>query len=1066
MKLRSAIEERDMDMRASESNPSFATSSSTSGTSFASASTHGSLASASTYGSLRTVSSQPDSIISSSTSGSESAASQSDSLISSSTSTSAFTSTSEFTAASTSASMTFANSSTSTLTPTAPLRLTKSPNVRPIDLAPAPSSSLPTRSPLPSFSPLRPAHPPVSHQEHDQDLNHENHDQESRLYTSSPTASDTTHSQHDYNQGNITEATAETSLYLTEHESTRLSTLEQHHLGLGEDDSEGEEDGEVGIGLSLLGALAMDDDDDDEMDARTRRSDGGQGIAHGKTSGAGAIPWTKYAPSPNKNMNGMEIPGGHTHESGADREYQGDDGHHANGRHEEQIDDEAEEEVEDEEGYWDRASDIYDDYRYSRYSMASALSKRISAMPGSKRVSTMSKSPLSGNKRASKMSVMTKGSGKSVPPMPSFSPDRPSFENRPSIESRADAPSVYSRPSVYSQVDRPSIYSQADESVYSRPSFEENQRPSFESQSPSQNNHSLASQVRPPFESRPSFESQRSATESQYSEDSHSDSHSQYSRSRSDSRSSTATLSPLTTQFPQPPVSRLRGELWPGAGAIGGGSEEVEGGGGKEQQSKGEKEGEGAGDISFVSQLTNPFDSHETKELACGTQQHDPPTPNPHDNLIQTPTGSTHTNTNPNNTFPISPLLHTSFGSPHSSASELGSRVTSGYTEDDGERHGEHNDDLNVDEHITPGKEGDLRADDSFTSTTLVPSSSSGTATPISTPTPPPVTTALRPRQPSSTQPHPFARTSIFLPHPNAPKAVGAGATSGPLYARPGQQSHPVSQVPNTKSEQHPGVPNPNIPLPKPGFPHLQPASLPNTTPFSIHVLHHIRGSTSAGGIMNPRTVYGRCEPDLAAAMGPVPILFSTNPLPPLPDVLGGVGLGIGGNHMETASVNAMNTGFGGLGDPGPTTVSPGFAAPPNVMGVPTRTMSAGPMGAPSSSFPPPAKAPAPARSSSAVATGGGASDSAPSRPVPRRAMTQDGSRGGLGGILSNRSGPSPDTNANPNANPSTSANIAIPRAGFVPQVGAARPRSRSFSAFGARAPVTNGMLNDIESKK
>ena len=115
-------------------------------------------------------------------------------------------------------------------------------------------------------------------------------------------------------------------------------------------------------------------------------------------------------------------------------------------------------------------------------------------------------------------------------------------------------------------------------------------------------------------------------------------------------------------------------------------------------------------------------------------------------------------------------------------------------------------------------------------------------------PTPPQPLVIAQPR-PSKPTTFDFgsSRTSMFLPHPGAPKAPGT-APVGPLYGR--VQSPPFLA---------------------PGLKHSQ-TSLPQLLRMVAATQMHSNGA--------PRmmTVYGKCETDLANAVGPVPITFSLEP--------------------------------------------------------------------------------------------------------------------------------------------------------------------------------------------
>jgi hypothetical protein len=115
-------------------------------------------------------------------------------------------------------------------------------------------------------------------------------------------------------------------------------------------------------------------------------------------------------------------------------------------------------------------------------------------------------------------------------------------------------------------------------------------------------------------------------------------------------------------------------------------------------------------------------------------------------------------------------------------------------------------------------------------------------------PAPPPQHLTIAQPRPSKPPAFDFgsSRTSMFLPHPGAPKAPGT-APIGPLYGR--MQSPPSA----------PGVKHPQA---------------------SLFQLLHVAATTHTypNGAPRKMTVYGRCEIDLASAIGPAPISFSLEP--------------------------------------------------------------------------------------------------------------------------------------------------------------------------------------------
>jgi hypothetical protein len=117
-------------------------------------------------------------------------------------------------------------------------------------------------------------------------------------------------------------------------------------------------------------------------------------------------------------------------------------------------------------------------------------------------------------------------------------------------------------------------------------------------------------------------------------------------------------------------------------------------------------------------------------------------------------------------------------------------------------------------------------------------------------------------------------RTSLFLPHPNAPKPSNS-PSPGPMYAR--QQSPALRAA----TPQTPLSPGPLSPL-------FLNSNNTNTVGAScIQVLQQAAVVRYApNGQMLRTTIYGRCDFDLMSADGPVPIVFSLEPLPPAPPLL------------------------------------------------------------------------------------------------------------------------------------------------------------------------------------
>ena len=713
-------------------------------------------------------------------------------------------------------------------------------------------------------------------------------------------------------------------------------------------------DGEIGIGLSLMGALGSEGDEDEDCEdhvepTREIRGENGSselpgagdavglGIdknatgASDEKGGTTPIVWTRYTPS--SPVDAQEP--NEQHQTG---EEEGEDG---------------EEEEEEEDGaYWD---DIYDDYRYSRYSLAS---KRFSA--ASKHVSITS--------RASGASKTSSKSRVHAPPVP-VPPDRPSF----------DAP-------------RPSIGSDGTNG-YPRPSFESS-------------SSSISASM--PF-SRPSL-----------------------TRSASDESTHRNNMLPLTAQFPAVPVhvpvrteSRLR--------IVHDGYMQGDDHGEREMQVEHGSTEDDTSEVGLNIEVVEVMQEGDLKsqEVDVGRQL---------------------TPSNPN--MSLSPLLHTTFGSPHSSrftdfedgsdqdyrhsnksgksmmlsvegppkspiegggmasalratmeaerASSSGTASThlmptptidASLTKEPGVRAIVVDDEegnapdinITIDPVLETEAVSSLSLPTSNVAQATVPTDSTQGLTSPDRPEDAEKSSFLRPRPPPNQSPHPFARTSIFLPHPNAPKAIHQ--SQGPMYGRASTQTYAYPMAPG------PGRGNAPTHQPMP----------PGTTFFSTHILHQLRSLSAAvsqgPARRPPMTLFARCQPDLSTSMGPVPILFSLDPFPPLPTPPAGPQIKIGG----------------GRGMPYLENATPMRAA---TVSAPVRRGAMG-NGVPLNEGVPVA------------------GDASVLRP-PKRSMTAVTSVGSPQGFDVTPASPS----------------LPIPREGFVPQVGATRPRSRSFSEFGAHPPA------------
>ena len=733
---------------------------------------------------------------------------------------------------------------------------------------------------------------------------------------------------------------------------------------------DGNSDGEVGIGLSLMSALDDGSDDDVPLTSIHRTVDtrkkgpSAPSLQDQLPNGDSQFP----APSPPTRGNGTVIDG---HDSCPESQ-DGEDG-------------DCEEE-DDEGGYWD---DIYDDYRYSRYSLSS---KRFSI--ASRRMSVVSKVSA-----GSKGSNTSKSSRAPPVPVPTFSPDRPSFSvERPILSTN---PLNFERPSFGS--DRPSEYSGQE--------F----RPSLESSSPS----GFSTSQSPDQPLSPSFDLS-------LSDDARSSSY------------STQTLDRLSSQFPAVPTgvpvrveSRLR--------IVNDGHVE------RGEDVHREKEMEVMHE-SITNDIPEGGEADAKQILLTGNKSHQNGTLSP---KVLVPPLS-----NPVIHSPHDPRPHMDTEDELEDEHNLGSQRYIHSDDDD--------DDLLVgclkspfeteEESIEGGSlASTLRAkiegmrgltattdtlsntsgigsgsktivsdnadgardgmDDSFASssantsqTVIVPPSTS------STPMPQPPATEQQPqhtiRQPNQPA-HPFSRSSIFLPHPNAPKPTGQHGL-GPMYARPAQSyTGPPSTGPDAISYL---------------------TSPPNSSPFAAPVLHRLRNSLAHApgpgtpARRPPMTLFARCQPDLSASTGPVPIIFSLEPLPPLPSLSSGRPSQV---QTPTSAMFPMRSATLPL----PLLRSRLPASVSALSGEETPAIDA--------------------------AVSGGMKEQisnisdVPSLPLPRRFATSPISP----------SDPAKESARTRVTETETVASTAlpIPRAGFMPQVAGVRPRSRSFSAFGTKTAETTG---------
>lgn len=741
---------------------------------------------------------------------------------------------------------------------------------------------------------------------------------------------------------------------------------------------DGNSDGEVGIGLSLMGPLNGDCDDSDE-DVPLGVVRGDLGAMTSGSSGSTPMPWDRQTPvATTAALSRGPTTTGHATTSpiraGGDGDFAGSE----NPSHD--ADEELEEAEDEDGGYWD---DIYDDYRYSRYSLAS---KRFSV--ASRRMSVVSKMSA-----GSKASGTSKGSRAPPVPVPLFPTERPSLSaDRPSFSTDRS----FEQRSVTS--DQPSQYSARDErpSLYSRPSFESTSTAaSAESSTSQRNEHPLTQTFDPSL-----------------SDDTRS------------SLYSTQTLDRLSSQFPAVPTgvpvrveSRLRIVN----------DDHVERGEDTHlememevmHESTEDHVKEGTTDEAKAGRTLVAGDHiQQTNETTANTAVLSPlrsTSPRPPWAPADAEDGPEYTrdlvDQYPNDANLPTGAMKSPFDSP--SASAEGGALASASRAAMDSKHG------SVAPIATDSSSRDVSTSRFQMTATLVDddhcrqlpdgrgdhfstSNYSGVPPTSSAPMPPLTPTEQDPSQHARSlnrTAHPFSRSSIFLPHPNAPKPVGHQGL-GPMYARPSQTQPYHVDPPNAGPDSNP------YPLPS-----------PNSSTFAAPVLHRLRSASlaqsSAALHHPPMTIFAQCQPDLSTSMGPVPIVFSLEPLPPL-----------------TSSASGPPSR-----SPNSTTVVP-----------PTR----------SATLPPPAhkgflggNLPAPVRVRSPVpdvsissetkeeVSVSGSTEQPPLR-LPRRSATASST---------------PPASVK-EATQVMTTTLPVLRPGFVPQVGGARgarPRSRSFSALGAK---------------
>ena len=293
-------------------------------------------------------------------------------------------------------------------------------------------------------------------------------------------------------------------------------------------------------------------------------------------------------------------------------------------------------------------------------------------------------------------------------------------------------------------------------------------------------------------------------------------------------------------------------------------------------------------------------------------------------------------------------------------------------------------------------------------------------ADPTDEPPPPPYSSSAAPGPSGSTSQAPTPATSpppgnpVVIPPPTHP-------TARPIDPNR-QQVHPMMR--QSLFMPHPGAPKPAAASlgPMYGRPNQQ---APPNQPFPPHVgpppgsVHQVLGMAFQArreGRPAPPTIYGRLEFDLSMSLGPVPITFSTEPQNNIP------------------ANRPMRPPVAWVPPPGTLSAGPSrVGSPASLLG--TRTID--PTGRMSATSPP-LRGPSPLQGPSA----------GPPMQIDQVLADVNAGRGvspapSLGAGAPRRASPAP-----------VGANGPIQRANFTPQVGAARPRSRSFSG------VTSGDLS------
>lgn len=153
-------------------------------------------------------------------------------------------------------------------------------------------------------------------------------------------------------------------------------------------------------------------------------------------------------------------------------------------------------------------------------------------------------------------------------------------------------------------------------------------------------------------------------------------------------------------------------------------------------------------------------------------------------------------------------------------------------------------------------------------------------------------------------------RPSQFAPHPNAPKPAH-------LFTAPSASNPPNPTTPSPSTSTFPSGPNPASDAPHPTLP------LQDALRLVLQRLRSAPGAGAAGARGSTPTIHGRTHSELALSSGPVPISFVFDPdgwsvrpgssISPMRMGVGVVGGGSGGHGAQrSASMNAASGGMGG----------------------------------------------------------------------------------------------------------------------------------------------------------